>query len=252
MRVLSAFKEELYTLIVTAAFVVTLTFPTFSMTVSPLVLEMSTTGDNSKSKLQITNDGAKVMPIEVIVHRMELDELGESTLTRADKELTVFPTQVTIQPGLHQTIRVEWPKLAVLQKSQTYVLEVKQMPVKFADEKSGVQMVFHFSVIVNVAPQDGVVNLSVKNVGVVTDKKGIKHPVITVVNTGTRHASLGDTNITLSSGKWKTTIESSSLQETLGVALVQPGKQRRFLLTPSVPPEVTAIKANLDYKPTAK
>jgi fimbrial chaperone protein len=220
-----------------------------SMTVTPLVLEMENVGSQSKASLRIVNDSASPLPVEIKVSRLELDDSGESKTTPTGEDFLIFPPQAIIPAGGSQAIRVQWIGHGEMEKSQSFIFAVNQLPVKFPNEKSGVQIVFNFAVVVNVAPSASTSAVSLKNVGVTIDDYGVKHPVIVVANSGNRHANIGNATLVLSAESWSQTISSATLSQILGMGLVQPGRQRRFVLTTTtLPPQVTKLRGHLDYQ----
>ena len=64
----------------------------------------------------------------------------------------MFPPQAVVPAGGTQTFRIQWVGEPNIQKSQSYMFSVNQLPVKRKSQDSGVQVVFNFGVIVSVAP----------------------------------------------------------------------------------------------------
>jgi len=225
--------------------------PAQSMSVTPIVLELIASGPLSKSRLRVLNDGATPLAVEFKISRLELDESGQGQATSAGEDFNVFPPQALIAPGSSQTFGVQWTGRGALDKSRTYIFSVNQLPVKLPKTQSGMQLVFNFAVVVNVAPIEGTSTLDVKSVVIVKDSTGARRAQLTVANSGNKHASLGDASILLSGGKWSQTLTGAALRQMLGVALVQPGKQRRFVLTTDLPPQINDLSARIDYRQLA-
>jgi P pilus assembly chaperone PapD len=219
-----------------------------AMAVKPIVLDMSTMGGKA-SQISVTNDAAKPLPVEIIVSRVELDETGEIKSTPAGEEFLIFPPQAMVRPGATQVFRIQWVGEPDIKTSQSYTLSVNQVPVKMPEGKSGVQVVFNFACMVNVAPLGGKSAINLVKTGVGRDKKGEARPQLTVKNPGNSYAKLTDATIKLSGGSWSETLTPEKLRQTMGVGLVQPGKTRRFLLPVDMPKEVKSISASIDYKP---
>ena len=76
--------------------------------------------------------------------------------------------------------------------------------------------------------------------------RGKRHPTITVQNPTNVHALLPEANIRLSSGGWSQTVPQGLLSETIGSGLVQPGKQRRFILPVDLPADISNVQASVD------
>jgi fimbrial chaperone protein len=219
-----------------------------AMSVTPIVMDMTTTPGKAQ-QITVFNDGARPLPVEIIVSRIELDENGEISATPEDKDFLVFPPQKLIPAGATQNFRIQWVGDVQIPASQSYVFSVNQVPVKMPEGKSGVQVVFNFATIVNVAPPGAKAAIDLLKAGVGTDAKGKPRPALTVRNPGNCYARLTDATITLSGGSWSETLTPETLRQSMGVGLVQPGRTRRFLLPVDMPAGVTNMTANIDYKP---
>jgi fimbrial chaperone protein len=214
------------------------------MTVSPLSLELSSSGSGAKSSLRVSNSAATPIPVEVQVARISLDENGKTLSEPAPNAFLIYPPQKVIPAGGSQTFRVQWVGAADIKQSETYILSVNQLPVNLATEKSGVEVVYNFAVVVNVAPPGAQSSLKAIGSKVVADQHG-RHPLIIVKNLGNRHAFVGEGSLRLTAGKWAQTVAGSELRESVGLGLVQPGKTRHFLLKTEIPPQVSAIEAEI-------
>ena len=219
-----------------------------AMSVSPATLDISTTANNT-GQIRVVNDGATPLPVEIIISRIELNETGEMTTKPAGDEFLVFPPQALLAPGATQNFRVQWVGDPQIQLSQSYVFSVNQVPVRMPEAKSGVQVVFNFATIVNVAPTGGRSALDLVSAGIGKDDEGRPHPTLTVKNPGNAHAKLTDATIRVSGGTWSQTLRPEQLRQAMGLGLVQPGKTRRFLLPLDLPAGVNQVTASIDYKP---
>ncbi len=220
-----------------------------AMSVSPIVLDMTTVGKDNRSQISVVNDGAKPLPVEIVVLRAELDEKGKITSKPAGENFLVFPPQALLRPGATQNFRIQWVGDPGIPTSQTYIFSVNQVPVKMPKGKSGVQVVFNFATIANIAPPGGKSAINLIKTGVGKDKKGKVRPELTVKNPGNSYAKLSDATIQLSGGSWSETLAPEKLRQVLGIGLVQPGKTRTFQLPVDMPAGVKSIRASVDYKP---
>lgn len=219
-----------------------------AMSVSPVTVDLTATGKN-KDQINVVNDGATPLPVEIVVSQLEMDESGQTLTRPAADELLVFPPQALLAPGATQNFRVQWVGDPQIQRSQSYILSVNQVPVQMPKGQSGVQVVFNFATVVNVAPASGHAGLDLVSAGVGKDDQGKLRPAVTVKNPGNIHAKLTDATIKLSGGAWSQTLRPEQLRQVMGVGLVQPGKTRRFLLPLDLPAGVSQVTASIDYKP---
>ena len=221
-----------------------------AMSVTSIVSDMTTTGATSRGHLVVFNDNATLLPVEVAVSKISLDENGDFASEPAGDELLIFPSRALVPPGAKQTFRVRWVGNSQIKSSQSYILSVNQVPKKMPKWQCGVQMVLNFATLINVDPIAGKSTLNLLKSGVVNDDKGKPRPMLTVQNPGNIHAKLTDATITLSGGGWSKTLTPEELRRSMGFGLVQPGKTRRFLLPIDMPPNVNDVTASIKYKPT--
>jgi fimbrial chaperone protein len=217
-----------------------------AMVVTPLVAEMQSSGGKSKAIVRVTNDGAQPLPIEFKFSRIEVDENGAATYTPSDGEFKIFPQRSNIDPGKSQVFQVQWINSSPLEKSRSYTLSVNQLPVKFPTSKTGVQVVYNMSIVLNVSPPDAKGAIAVVSSAVTKDATGRQRPAVIVQNSGNRHVNLADTTLNLSSGKWSKTLTNFELKQLIGVGLVQPGKRRKFVFPVDLPAGVTTMAATID------
>jgi fimbrial chaperone protein len=223
-----------------------------AMSVNPVVLELQAGGRAVKSSLSVNNDGAAPIPVELKISRLEIDENGKGQTVPAQSDFLVFPPQATIAPGATQTFLVQWTGNPQITKSQSYIISVNQLPIKFPKSQSGMQIVFNFGVVVNVAPASASSALELVNATVAKDGSGSLRPQLMFQNKGNRHASLSDSVITLTSGQWTETLTPLLLRQMLGVAVVQPGKKRRFIIPIDLPPQIKTINARIEHRQNVK
>ena len=212
-----------------------------------MVLEL--TAAKGKGEIRVVNDGSKQLPVEIVVSRVELSESGETIAKPAGDEFLVFPPQALVSPGATQNFRIQWVGDPQIKQSQSYIFSVNQVPVRMPAGKSGVQVVFNFATVVNVAPATGQSAINLVSAGIGKDEKGKLHPTVTVKNPGNIHAKLTDATIKLSGSGWSETLQPGQLRQIMGVGLVQPGKTRRFLLPVDVPAGIKQVTASIDYAP---
>ena len=140
---------------------------------------------------------------------------------------------------------MEWLGEPQLKQTDSYMFSVNQLPVALDKSKSGVQIVFNFSVLVNVSPVKSETAVKLVSAEIKTDKQ-TKRPVIVVQNTGTRHLMMANGSVTLSSGSWSKTLNGAELKDSIGgLGLVQPNKRRRFTLNTDLPPQISRLDAQV-------
>ena len=213
----------------------------YAMSVQPLLIEMQSIGRASTATLKVGNEGANPLPVEVVVERLTLNENGESSYEPAEDEWLVFPPQMMIAPGGHQNFRLQWLGEPELKQSHSYHVVVKQVPVKMAKGQSGIQLVYNFRALVNVAPPNSRSELQTVAATLKADEQAQPRISLTLENLAARHALMSNHDLILSlvdaQGKtqWKHKMTAKEVFEQVGAGLVQPGHRRRFILPLDLP-----------------
>lgn len=218
------------------------------MTVTPLSAELSASGVNSKTTLKVFNDSAAPIPVDVSSSRLTVAEDGTFTNVPVKGKFMVYPPQATIPPGASQSFRVQWLGDPNLKESESYTLSVDQLPVDLGQKKNGVQLVFSFSVIINVAAASGKPVISVIKADIAQRSSKGNEPVITLENSGNVHALLGDGSLVLTSGSWTKSFAGDEIRKLFGMGLIQPKTKRRFSLATVLPAEVSRYDVRVDLK----
>ena len=223
--------------------------PALAMTVTPMQIEMMSSGRQSRGVITVFNDSDRPLPIEIVVKKASLDERGVPTLSAAGDEFIIMPPQALIAPGATQNFRLQWLGEPLLERSESFFVYVNQIPVKLARRDNDVQLVFSVGVMVNVAPARGEPALNVIASGVVTDGHGQRRPFVTVENPTNIHALFPQSTVRVSSESWSDTISSGELARYIGIGLVQPGHRRRFVLPVTLPDNSTTARCSLKFRP---
>jgi len=226
-----------------------LAWPANAMIVSPLTLDLTSSGANNKATLTVTNDSASEIPVEIVISRVAVNEKGETKEEPVKGSFLVFPSQQRIPAGGRQSFRLQWIGAADIKATETFMFSVNQLPIAMDVKKSGVHVVMNFLVLVNVSPLKAQHAVKLIKADLVNDGKNGRRPVLTLSNTGNRYALLSDGSITLTNGTWTKTYSGTELVGALGgMGLLQPGKERRFTMDTKIPNEVSRIDARVEVR----
>lgn len=223
-----------------------------AMSVSPVIVDMAASGRQRVSDIRVSNTGAGQIPVGISVAEISVDASGNVTSTPAPDVFTIFPPQALIEPGALQRFRVQWAGEPDLAKSRSFLFSVAQQPVALPTGVSGVQILYNFQVIVNVAPPSGRANLAVEASGFET-VEGKRRAILNLTNPTAVHAYLSGARVQLEAidagGRvtWTKTITPEEFGQTIGAGLVQPGAKRRFTLPIDLPEGGEALTASLRY-----
>ncbi len=220
-----------------------------AMTVEPMSLDMAAGGKAARHSIKVSNPGAKPLPVEITTARLELGPNGEQTTRPSTEDFLIYPAQAMIPPGASQVFRVQWIGDPGIEKSQTYRFSISQVPVKLPEGVSGIQIVMNFAVTVNVAPLQGTSDIVVTSAAPVAGQNGKRLAAVTVRNSGNIHALLQKSSIRLSGGSWSAEMSPGEIAQKVGLGIVQPGKERRFVLPVEVPGNISKIDAVVTLRP---
>jgi fimbrial chaperone protein len=220
-----------------------------AMSVEPLVLDVASAGAASKQSFRVGNDGATGLPVEINVARIEIDPNGKLHYQSAEDDFLIYPPQANIPKGGAQTFRVQWIGNPDIKESSNYRFTVSQVPVKQSEDTSGIQISLSFGVIVSVSPPQGNAAIAVTGAKPAKGENGKQAVALSIKNTGNKHAYMRDAAVSLSAGNWSQKLTAYEVGQKVGLGIVQPGKERRFLIPVDVPPGVSDITASIDYQP---
>jgi fimbrial chaperone protein len=219
-----------------------------AMSVVPVSSEISSSGPDNKITLRVINDSATPTPVEIVASQINLSESGEITSIPVKGRFLIYPPQATIAPGTTQSFRVQWLGDANIKSTESYILGINQLPIQMDKSKSGVQMVFNFSSVVNVSPPNAKPAISVVNASIGKTGSIARAHVVTIQNTGNGHAMIGEASVTLSDGKWTKTLSKDERQAIFGLGLVQPKSKRRFVMSTPLPDNVGKYEVRIELK----
>lgn len=208
--------------------------PAFATRVSPMVVNLEPVGRSSIGRVEVGNTSQVDVPVEARVFRGEISETGDLSLTPADDDFIVFPTQIAIPPNGQQVFRLQYVGNPELAQSEIYYLSIRQIPVVLKPTEPTVQIVSNFNVLVNVLPRD------TRSEPVVDWAKPVVRDSVAGIevrlsNKGTRAFSAGALTWRIDGSRPDGTAASvkpsqQELAEAIGVGVVAPGKSRIFFI----------------------
>ena len=227
-----------------------------AMTVSPMAVELNSTGTGSTSRIQVLNVNKAPLPYEVRVFRIEIGENGDVVETPADADFIVFPPQGLLKQNQRQMVRLQWVG-GKLDSSRGYYVAINQIPivldlanVDHTKRSVDVQIVYHMKVLATVAPPGAKPKITVERVGPVMIKPRAQPGVAaattapvpgisaTITNTGKRYAMLAGVTWTIE-GKGldkkplKVVVTSGEMGQLLGAGYLPALNGRRTFEVPT-------------------
>jgi fimbrial chaperone protein len=198
----------------------------FAYQVTPMIYDLAPTGPKAASVIRITNTQDQPITVEIEAEERLFDEGGKESRKPAENKFVLFPPQAIVQPGATQAVRVQYVGPQTLEKSETYTVTVKQVPVQLPnDGKTGVQFVFNFSTVANIVPPGAKAQIAAYSEPLTLSPDG-KTLRLTLRNTGTKYANLSRSSVELAGGAYRTTVKDEEWRKALGTSWILPGGTR--------------------------
>jgi fimbrial chaperone protein len=210
--------------------------PAAAMTVSPVVLNLSTSGRGMTQTINVENSFATPLAVELRVEELLPDGNGFTSTAKDPGDLLVFPPQAMIQPGQTQAFRVQYVGDPDLARSKHYYVTVAQLPLQRGEGQPNIQVLYNFQVLVSVSPQGAKPALTVPRAEVAATDDRRPAVALTVANTGTAHGYLSEGRLRIvqkdRSGKRlsEKSFAGTDIQQAIGYGLIASGQTRRVIV----------------------
>jgi fimbrial chaperone protein len=224
--------------------------PAWSMTVQPVVIDLSVSGRGMSQVITVENTFSTPLPVELRVQELAFDETGVKATGKESEDLLIFPPQALIQPGQTQTFRIQYVGDPDLKASKHYYVTVAQLPVKLPEGQSAIQILYNFQVLVSVSPAGAKPALAIQSAEIGKNAQGKPVPVITLANTSAAHGYLSSGRLRIvqtdASGKevFRKTLTGPEVQQTIGFGLVGANQVRKMTLPIELPVDGGKIDAS--------
>lgn len=220
-----------------------MTTPTMAqaMIVQPVVIDLTTSGRSMSHIITVENSFDKPLPVEIRMESLNLTETGVEATRQDSGELAVFPPQSMIQPGQRQSFRVQYVGDPALARSKHFFVTAAQLPVQNTDDKSNVQLLYNFQILVSVSPDGAQPALSIDRAEIGKDAAGKAIPIITVSNVSAAHGYLSKGRLRVvqigldGREMFRKDIFGPELQQTIGYGLIGGGQTRKISLATTLP-----------------
>lgn len=219
-------------------------------TVTPVVIDLQSSGRGVVGNISVTNTGATALPIEVVTQRLDATPTGLIAGKGETEDLLIAPPTALVPAGQTQTFRVQWIGDPDLAASHHYYASINQLPIKLPEGTSAVQVVYNFQVLVNVSGQGKTPRLSIKSAAIV-DHDGKPAPSITVQNSGGAHGYLSQRRLkiveTNDAGAqiFTKTMGGAEFQQLVGYGLIASGQVRTMVIPIELPSRSGHVTATL-------
>lgn len=174
-----------------------------AMRVSPMVVEMTTTGSAATARIEVQNINPGNLAFETRVTRADFQPDGSIKEVPADEDFLIFPPQGVLKNSERQVVRVQWLGGPV-DASRAYYVSIRQLPVALeptpdGDANAQVQVLYNMKALVTVEPPNAKPDVAIigakaiEYVPPANPVDGTRAPSspgveVTMRNTGKRHA----------------------------------------------------------------
>ena len=238
-------------MLVLAGAVALFAVPASAWRLAPLSLELEPSGRNAQGVFRIHNEDAEAIAVQVSIARRSVAEDGTNTMEPSSDEFVLFPTQLVLQPGKSQAVRVQYKGDRNLIREQSFRIITEQLPVNLQRERIGgaqVTMLLRYIGTLYVAPSGSKAAIAIEQARVEQTTDGKSQLAVLVVNNGTKHAFLSEPKLTIRSGGQQTKLERETLTGDLVGANVLAGGKRWFIVPLSAPLPIGAVEAALSFE----
>lgn len=224
--------------------------PALTMTVQPVVIDLSVAGRGMSQVITVENTFATPLPVELKAQELAFDENGIKATGKDSEDLLIFPPQALIQPGQTQTFRIQYVGDPALKASKHYYVTVAQLPVKLPEGQSAIQILYNFQVLVSITPAGAKPAISIQSAEVGRNAEGKPVPVLVLTNPSAAHGYLSNGRLRIvqtdAAGKevLRKTMSGPEVQQTIGFGLVGANQTRRMALPIVLPTEGGKIEAS--------
>jgi fimbrial chaperone protein len=219
-------------------------------TVSPMVLDLQSSGRNVTATVSVSNSSNKPLTMEIGVQALDPSAAGLTPGKGGTDDLLVMPPTALIPAGQTQSFRVQWIGDPLPAASHHYYVGVNQLPVKLPEGQSAVQIVYNFNVLVSVGATGGKAALAIKSAAI-ADNKGKPAPSVTVENSGNTYGYMSQHRLRLvetdASGKavFDKTVSGNDFQQLVGYGIIATGQTRTMVLPIDLPSRSGTLTATL-------
>jgi fimbrial chaperone protein len=200
--------------------------PVAAFNFTPIDATLRPSGSAATQTFSLENPGTGPVAVELTVHVREMSETGDDRLSPADDVFTVYPSQLILQPGARQSVRLQWTGPTELDREQAFRLIAEELPIDLGDEEgdeegAGLDLLVRYVASVYVQPANASARLSLEL------ERGEKGIVLVARNQGTMRAVLRDEDFVIIADDQP--VEWSEQQlEALSVTNVLAGHTRRL------------------------
>lgn len=167
---------------------------------SPIVMDFAPAGADAVKTFRVTNSGEEAIAVQISVARRTMSLHGEDVTDDASDEFLVYPSQVILEAGEQQAVRVQWLGEAEIDVERAYRIIAEQLPVDLVqgDKRQGqLSIMFRYVGSLYVVPRTVRPDVRVESARIERDENGECVVGIVLHNRGNAHVLLHELTVTL-------------------------------------------------------
>jgi fimbrial chaperone protein len=213
----------------------------------PITADLTPSGPGSISNFKVVNNGQDIVALQVSMHHRSTTPDGLEVNSPADELFIVYPSQIILEPGNEQIIRVQWNGDPQVDREKPFRIIAEQLPIDFSqdeNETGGLKIMFRYIGSVYVGTRSMQPDIFVENL-----KRQGDSLVMDIRNNGKAHAILQNMTlvITNKSGRELARISGEPLEGISGENILAGEKRSISIPAPADLTEVE-IEANVAFQ----
>ena len=211
--------------------------PALSFQFEPISQTFSAQGNRSTRSYKVSNSNNTPIAVEISVMKREVDEFGEETLSPADDNFIVYPTQMLMRPLEVQTVRVTWVGEADPEAELSYRLIAEQLPVELnpdttqlsspQEATAAVEVMMRYAGSLYVQPVNATPDVVLAKALLEVEQDGTPWLAVHIKNQGTAREIFEDPQLSLTVDG-KTVILKNEALGAIHSRTILAGGERRF------------------------
>lgn len=210
--------------------------PAFAFQLLPISREFAPVGAAATQSYQIINDKNELLAVEISLVERHVDIRGTEHYEDADDDFLVFPSQILLNPGETQTVRVAWLGDPQPTSELAYRLIAEQVPVNLetsgganATPVGNVRVLLRYLGSVFIHPANSQADVVFAGATPQAGANGEDELAITLLNQGNARATLRDLYLNLTSQGTTVSLQPEQLAG-MTEQVILAGNRRRFVL----------------------
>lgn len=175
-------------------------FNSYAFKFSPMSVALEA-NENNSALFYLENDSNQPIAIQVTLTKREMNEDGVESNPKMNDELSVYPSQLIIQPNEKRSVKVTWLTKFVPVNELAYRLIAEQLPIdieKTKAKKASIKVLLKYVAALYVTSDKFIAETSLKDFSIKDDKV-----TFIVENKGSEHQILGNLSLQFVSQKNK-------------------------------------------------